>query len=719
MTGIVDEALKQDGDDSLNIGNYIKALLSFIENTATPMTIGIQGEWGSGKTSLLNQIWNGLEKRDSENQDLRYKQIWINAWEHSLLCSPEECLIKIINEIISELVAADTQKTKAEKLTSGINKLAKGAARIGGAVALGMAGKDIADDIFDQHENSIKQLRQDLKKLTNEIKGLETNPFDKFIIYVDDLDRIDPPDAVRILELLKNIFNLEDCIFLLAIDYQVVVKGLEAKFGKQTPENEWEFRAYFDKIIQLPFKMPMSNYDIGNYVLELLSTIDFYSGDEELDEELIKNFVELSITGNPRSIKRLINSLSLIKLFNSLSDDLDSNFLKDKNGATIMFAMVCLQTAHPDIYDLLSQNPDFQKWDDELAYKVTQGKEKLEENYELNYNQATKQGEDFDEEWEKILFKVCYLNPRSRAKATNISRFLTILIDEFKADKNSEELTNLISNALGQSAITSVTTTENPNIRPAKGSYKPFYNEGFDDWLDRKIEDISIRAKKSKEEFSIPVEVFEKLKSFVDILKNDFGACDANENPDNDLTLHYSGNLTLKYKGKKTFSFWVGTSNPENKKRSRKGVAGGDLNDPQSWVMSSEISKNPKFENKPLFIEELNIKFNQYKPGYRVKSINPREIVLPGAGAPDIAHMGVIPILDYPHDYFKFLVETSIDARKNHKDELFNRSKMKEIEDIFFKADEDSAEFKKAHDFIQNWNADENVFTIKDYKKGV
>ena len=205
MTGIVDEALKQDGDDSLNIGNYIKALLNFIENTATPMTIGIQGEWGSGKTSMLNQIWTGLEKRDLANKEVKYKQIWINAWEHSLLCSPEECLIKIINEIISELVASDIEKTKAEKLTSGINKLAKGAARIGGAVALGMAGKDIADDIFDQHENSIKQLREDLKKLTIEIKGLETNPYDKFIIYVDDLDRIDPPDAVKILELLKNI----------------------------------------------------------------------------------------------------------------------------------------------------------------------------------------------------------------------------------------------------------------------------------------------------------------------------------------------------------------------------------------------------------------------------------------------------------------------------------------------------------------------------------
>ena len=162
----------------------------------------------------------------------------------------------------------------------------------------------------------------------------------------------------------------------------------------------------------------------------------------------------------------------------------------------------------------------------------------------------------------------------------------------------------------------------------------------------------------------------------------------------------------------------ISTSNPENKKISRRGVAGGDLNDPQSWVMRSEISKNPKFENKPLFIEELNIKFRQHKPGYRVKSINPREIVLPGAGAPDIVSMDVIPILDCPPDFFKFLVETSLDARKNHKDELFNRSKMKEFEDVFYRAEEDSAEFKKAQDFIKNWNADENVFIIKDYKKG-
>ena len=293
--------------------------------------------------------------------------------------------------------------------------------------------------------------------------------------------------------------------------------------------------------------MPMSNYDIGNYVLELLSAIGFYSGEESLDEELIRTFVELSITGNPRSIKRLINSLSLIKIFNNLSDDLDSNFLNDKNGATVMFAMVCLQTAHPEVYDLLSDYPDFQKWDEDIAFKITQGKEMLEENFQSNFEQATKQGEDFDESWEKILFKICYLNPRARAKTTDISRFLSVLIEEFGSKK--DVLTELISNALGQSAITSITSKENPNVRPAKGSYKPHFNQGFDDWIQRKTEDISNSTKIM--DLKIPDEPIQKLKKFVDILKNEYKAVDAVENPDAEITIHYSGNITIKYKRKK------------------------------------------------------------------------------------------------------------------------------------------------------------------------
>ena len=49
--------------------------------------------------------------------------------------------------------------------------------------------------------------------------------------HVDDLDRIEPKDAVQILELLKNI-SVPGCVFIY-IDYQVVVKGLEHKFGNK------------------------------------------------------------------------------------------------------------------------------------------------------------------------------------------------------------------------------------------------------------------------------------------------------------------------------------------------------------------------------------------------------------------------------------------------------------------------------------------------------
>ena len=98
------------------------------------------------------------------------------------------------------------------------------------------------------------------------------------------------------LELLKNIFSVPNCIFILAIDYQVVVKGLEHKFGKQTAQNEWEFRAFFDKIIQLPFMMPML-YNIGKYVNSLLIDIGFVE-QPGLDDESVRQIVLQTIGGN-------------------------------------------------------------------------------------------------------------------------------------------------------------------------------------------------------------------------------------------------------------------------------------------------------------------------------------------------------------------------------------------------------------------------------------
>ena len=191
-----------------------------------------------------------------------------------------------------------------------------------------------------------------------------TNPFKKVLIYVDDLDRIEPKNAVAILELLKNIFSIPHCVFILAIDYQVVVKGLEYKFGKQTPENEWEFRAFFDKIIQLPFMMPMGQYNIGKYVNHLLTEVGFV-GEEGLDDQDISEVILRTIGGNPRSIKRLVNSVSLIQIFTEekSADNLQDPQTENDDGANIdnetekflIFALLCLQIAYPPIYTPVNQ----------------------------------------------------------------------------------------------------------------------------------------------------------------------------------------------------------------------------------------------------------------------------------------------------------------------------------------------------------------------------
>ena len=594
MVGIVDKALEVGGSDDLDISAYHEALVDFIKKTDTPMTIGVQGEWGSGKTSLLNQIWSKLEEFNQEHDDdENFLQIWVNSWEHSLLCSPEECLLKIVNEIIHELLAADVDKSKKDKVKDGVQNLMKGALRIGSSLAAGSAGEAAVNSFFSENANSIKELRVQLKALVEEIRELETNPYQRVVVYVDDLDRIEPRDAVSILELLKNIFNIKDCVFVLAIDYQVVVKGLKEKFGDPTPENEWEFRSFFDKIIQLPFTMPMGSYDIGKYVKSLLKDIQY---NEELDEELIESLVTLSIGTNPRSIKRLINSLSLIKILNDTKNDPDSDdndssisnegsVINNVDVATVMLAMVCLQIANSDVYDMLVAEPTFvTSWNDDFAYKLTQKKEENDKSWEQNFKQA-KESDDFDEDWEKCLYRVCYVNPRQRPNATKYSKFLSDLRDEY----DPEDFQKLIATALKQTAVTSVSATDKPNVRPPKGSFKPHFNVGYDDWIQRVKEDNPDYSNFPNEKST------DVIKQFIDTYKKVYKAVDqeseANKDKTAEHTIKYAGWVTFYHNKRKFFGMGI--------KRNTKGE-----------FISMEIYKNTKDNMVPLRFTKANISFD-------------------------------------------------------------------------------------------------------------
>ena len=230
-SSIIDVPRKHTQEDLFGIQVYQNALIRYIKLTDTPITIALQGEWGSGKTSLMNLLKYNLCDVD----DAPYFPIWINTWQYSLMKTPGQTIISILDGIINQIGALNPSKQKWAESRKKIGGIFKKMATVGTKIAAGAVGMDggIVDELLEGEENA----QSDIVQLKEEISGqigqiLAENPARRgFTFYIDDLDRIDPPVAVEILELLKNIFDLEHCVFVLAIDYDVVIKGLKPKFG--------------------------------------------------------------------------------------------------------------------------------------------------------------------------------------------------------------------------------------------------------------------------------------------------------------------------------------------------------------------------------------------------------------------------------------------------------------------------------------------------------
>ena len=195
------------------------------------------------------------------------------------------------------------------------------------------------------------------------------------------------------------------------------MKGLKDKFGEPTEENEWEFRAFFDKIIQLPFMMPMASYDLTSYIDGLLRPIKFLDGQtlnsirKKGDDSWLTNIVRSCIGYNPRSMKRLTNSLSMVGLLADLPEFKKKapNF-GETNLKNLTLSLVCLQIAFPKIFGLLLKRPDFiSGWDDDFMKSVTRPHftEELHKEAVTAFNAAFDDvAEDWNEEWEKTLLKL-------------------------------------------------------------------------------------------------------------------------------------------------------------------------------------------------------------------------------------------------------------------------------------------------------------------------
>lgn len=350
---------------------YVKGLIRFIENSSTPITIALQGEWGSGKTSLMAR----LERSLCSKSDSPFVGVKINTWEYSMLSTPEITVYKILAQLVRELTQNDPQSKNTFKgfLRGAGNFLYRDAREslktipgVGGMIAVGLEAANIPTQLSTASDDNETTSLADLKDALEQAINRSITEANKrgVIIFVDDLDRLNPPVAVEILELLKNVFSLDNCIFVLAIDYEVVVKGLKPKFGELTDSNEREFRSFFDKIIQVPFSLPVSNYRTMDFVLDSLVQIGYIRDIDRGNPDIKTPFsviVECSVGKNPRSIKRLINTLSLLNCI-ALCGREEDEFSGSQEAKIINFAIIAIQVCYPKIYRMMTLQPDFPKW---------------------------------------------------------------------------------------------------------------------------------------------------------------------------------------------------------------------------------------------------------------------------------------------------------------------------------------------------------------------
>jgi hypothetical protein len=337
---------------------------------------------------------------------------------------------------------------------------------VGTKVAAGAVGidKDYVDEFFDGDagaaSSDIMQLKEEISKLIADALSKDSTK-QGFTFYIDDLDRIDPPVAVEILELLKNIFDLEKCVFVLAIDYDVVIKGLKPKFGELTDANEREFRSFFDKIIQLPFSMPVASYNVDTFLVDALRKIEFFNAEELNDSELAETLSEitrLSVGSNPRSLKRLTNTLALISIINRVQNGGDSAEQK-RLGKVLNYALVCMQIAYPYIYNQLTESPDFKSWNEKIASKL-----KLRKLTDAEV-ESLDSIEEFDDEWEKVVFRMCQKETYLSNRVFSISSLFNKIAELVNDD---EQLGEIIASTLELSAVTNLKAFDGPVKKPTK-----------------------------------------------------------------------------------------------------------------------------------------------------------------------------------------------------------------------------------------------------------
>jgi hypothetical protein len=325
------------------------AFAEVITQSKPNFAIGIFGGWGSGKTTLMTAIKAALPKDD-------FVTVNFNAWRFE---REPQLLIPLLDTIRAELVrhARRNAETGAklrqitERLGKVVRALAKGlsgSVGLPGAVMVNYDAGQALDALSELSAEEDSQKPESLyvaafMELQDSFTHLAEAGIKGIAVFIDDLDRCLPGNALDVLESMKLFFDLTGFVFVVGLDEDVIDRAVLAKFATETSSYPTEgeqasaamtslterlAREYAKKIFQVPYSLPVMLPQQLTDLLESMYKEAGIQGEQLADlHERVRQYVNLIAVQrrvNPREVKRFINSYTLQTL---IRPELDPNVI--------------------------------------------------------------------------------------------------------------------------------------------------------------------------------------------------------------------------------------------------------------------------------------------------------------------------------------------------------------------------------------------------------
>lgn len=305
-----DKPIKLCSEDSLGRKEFARSLcLKILEiQKKDSLVIGLYGQWGSGKTSLINMIIECIEKTSGLDDNCKPIIVRFNPWNFS---EQNQLIVHFFDQLSSTLGKGNNSKVlkDAGKLLQTYAKIVKPLTYIPGIGEIASLSSDLCESIGDASTKSGEYIEKDLNGLKEELSRILEQLDRKIIIVIDDIDRLSQSEIKQVFKLVKVIADFPNTIYVLAFDDQIVTKNLNEQLDVSG-------RDYLNKIVQVSFNIPyVKQYKINRILFNELNRIL-----STLPESYTKYFDELywsniyhsgfkNFFKNIRDINRFSNSL--------------------------------------------------------------------------------------------------------------------------------------------------------------------------------------------------------------------------------------------------------------------------------------------------------------------------------------------------------------------------------------------------------------------------